>query len=534
MPEPVHVDHDHWEKIVLNLLSNALKFTFEGSIGVSLRWCGDHAALEVWDTGTGIPENELPHLFERFHQVPGARSRTHEGSGIGLALVHDLTRLHGGTIRVASTLGQGTRFTVSIPRGSAHLPPERVAECSTPWSAKGALPVVEEAMRWSGDLEPTEDPTAPPPVPEIAARPVDDARPPARILVVDDNADLRGYIVNLLNDRYVVETAVDGLAALEAARRHTPDLVLSDVMMPNLDGFGLLRALRADPPLRHVSVILLSARAGEESTVEGLEVGADDYLVKPFAARELLARVRTQVELARQRVELTRLNELLVAQNQELSRATQAKTDFLAMMSHELRTPLNAIIGFSELLLDSKFGAINERQTRYLRNVYDSGKHLLNLINDVLDLSKVEAGRLEIVCQPCDALDLVTDAVATLRPIADAKRVNLVVDHDDRPLPTLVADALRTRQVLYSSTSSCPTSPESRWCRSCEARRRRAISRFSSSPRMSSPPPIGSASTGQWRRCWRRARSTSRRCPGSSSASCPEGHDTADCARSRP
>jgi PAS domain S-box-containing protein len=296
LPEPIYVDHDMWEKIVLNLLSNALKFTFEGSIGVSLRWCGDQAELKVRDTGTGIPEKELPHIFERFHRVHGARSRTHEGSGIGLALAHDLVRLHGGTVQVASRPSEGTTFTVSIPGGSAHLPPERiVAKRSTGWTAKGAMPFVEEALRWSGGSKrDAVEPSAATPTPSAA-------RADVRILVVDDNADLRDYIVNLLGEQYEVETADDGLAALEAARLHKPALVLSDVMMPRLDGFGLLRRLRADPTLRDVPVILLSARAGEESTIEGLEAGADDYLVKPFAARELLARVRTHVELARQR-----------------------------------------------------------------------------------------------------------------------------------------------------------------------------------------------------------------------------------------
>src|SRR5262249_15190934 len=156
-----------------------------------------------------------------------------------------------------------------------------------------------------------------------------------RVLVVDDNADLREYLVHLLRGHYDVETAIDGAQALETLARQRADVVVSDVMMPNLDGFGLLRAIRADPDLRDLSVSLLSGRAGEESTVEGLDVGADDYLVKPCAARELLARVRTQAELSRHRRELRQLNGLLTEQNQELARATQAKTDFLSMMTHE-------------------------------------------------------------------------------------------------------------------------------------------------------------------------------------------------------
>ncbi len=303
LPEPVFIDHDLWEKVVLNLLSNALKFTFEGEITVSAGWRDDHVEIVIRDTGTGIPEHELPHVFERFHRVVGARSRTHEGSGIGLALVHDLVRLHGGTVQVSSREGVGTTFTICLPRGSAHLPKERVAvprATSASPGGKAAPHFVEEARRWSSGSPPTEPEQVTTPTAQSASK------APARILVVDDNADLRDYIAGILSPSYVVELATDGLAALDAVRQRRPALILSDVMMPNLDGFGLLRALRADPSLQDIPLILLSARAGEEATIEGLEAGADDYLVKPFAARELLARVRTHVELARQRAVLER------------------------------------------------------------------------------------------------------------------------------------------------------------------------------------------------------------------------------------
>ncbi|WP_437297797.1 ATP-binding protein [Sorangium sp. So ce426] len=297
LPEPVFVDRDMWEKIVLNLLSNALKFTFEGEIAMALRVCGDHVELVVRDTGTGVPEHELPHLFERFHRVQGARARTHEGSGIGLALVHELVRLHGGSIRAESRLGEGTAFTIAIPRGSAHLPAERVRlEKALSSAATGAAPYVEEALRWqlvaeapaSGDRV----------EPDHGAAPLG---PSARILLADDNADMRLYVRRILDARWAVEAVSDGAAALESARRSPPDLVVADVMMPGLDGFGLLRGLRADPATRCVPVIMLSARAGEESRVEGLAAGADDYLVKPFSARELIARVATHLQLAEHR-----------------------------------------------------------------------------------------------------------------------------------------------------------------------------------------------------------------------------------------
>ncbi|HEY8284342.1 MAG TPA: ATP-binding protein [Chloroflexota bacterium] len=303
LPEPIYVDRDMWEKVVLNLLSNALKFTFEGRIEVTLRPILAGAALTVSDTGTGIAPGELPRLFERFHRVQGARARTHEGTGIGLALVAELARLHGGTVAVESTVGVGTSFTVSIPTGMVHLPADQVV--TVPPSASNGLgvPYIEEALLWLPNAAPTEE------YPGEAAEAIPVLEPPLSgalesILVVDDNADMRDYLTRLLGRLYAVESAANGVTALEAARERIPSLVLSDVMMPGLDGFGLLRALRADPNLREVPVILLSARAGGEAVLGGLDAGADDYLVKPFAAKELLARVRTHLALARSRREV--------------------------------------------------------------------------------------------------------------------------------------------------------------------------------------------------------------------------------------
>ncbi|MDI3286853.1 ATP-binding protein [Polyangium sp. 15x6] len=310
LSEPVFVDRDMWEKIVLNLLSNALKFTFEGKVRVALRAATSHVELTVEDTGTGIAEEELPRLFDRFHRIQGARARTHEGSGIGLALVQELVRLHGGRIQVASELGKGTRFLVVIPLGAAHLPADRVrAEPAPASSRSGAVaPYVEEALRWlpgadAGGVDEAPSSQCFLPEPSIGALA---PKPNARILLVDDNADMRAYVGRILGEHWKVEAVADGAAALEAARASRPDLVLTDVMMPNLDGFGLLRALRDDAALCDVPVIMLSARAGEESRVEGLQAGADDYLPKPFSARELVARVAVHLQLAELRMSAVR------------------------------------------------------------------------------------------------------------------------------------------------------------------------------------------------------------------------------------
>ena len=288
--EPVFVDREMWEKIVLNLLSNAFKFTFEGSISVRLSRAGGFIELAVADTGTGIPERELPRLFERFHRVEGARSRSHEGSGIGLALVHELVRMHHGDIVATSRLGEGTTFVVRIPRGAEHVPEGRVErpETKAPGAPLAASAFVAEAARW---ISSTSDrpPVQASRLPEAVRK---------RIVVADDNADMRDYVSRLLGEQWNVEAVADGHQALAAIRRDPPDLVVSDVMMPGLDGFGLLQLVRNDVVLAGIPVVLLSARAGEEAVADGLRAGADDYIVKPFTARELLVRVTARLAAA--------------------------------------------------------------------------------------------------------------------------------------------------------------------------------------------------------------------------------------------
>jgi PAS domain S-box-containing protein len=328
LTEPVFVDQQMWEKVVLNLLSNAFKFTFEGEIDVTLRQV-DHAALvQVRDTGTGIPAEEIPRLFDRFHRVENARGRTHEGSGIGLALVHELVKLHGGSVTAQSEVGRGTTFIVTMPLGSAHLPPEQIGRTrNLTTTPAGTNPFVDEAMRWLPEQQ-EDDPVRAdfPPVQEVAytpiltSQPADGERP--LILIADDNADMRRYVARLLAGQYTLKAVPDGEAALAAVRRRVPDLILCDVMMPRLDGFGLLRELRSAPRTSGVPVIMLSARAGEESRLEGMEAGADDYLVKPFSARELLARVGAVLQINR----LRRESDRAIRQGEERERSLLAET----------------------------------------------------------------------------------------------------------------------------------------------------------------------------------------------------------------
>ncbi|WP_410814968.1 SpoIIE family protein phosphatase [Micromonospora sp. 067-2] len=321
LPEPVYVDRGMWEKIILNLLSNALKFTFDGAIRVRLRAEDGRAVVTVADTGIGVPAEEMPRLFERFHRIENVRSRSNEGSGIGLALVRELVSLQGGDITADSTAGHGTTFTIGLPFGSVHLPPGTIARAEDYGVSSTAEPFVQEALRWlpqqsSADVDPSV-------ILKDAARSVQGTTTgaggsSAHILVADDNADMREYLTRLLRAAgHRVEAVNDGQTALEAARLNHFDLVVSDVMMPRLDGLQLVAALRAEPRTAGTPVLLLSARAGQEASIEGLEAGADDYLVKPFSAAELLARVRTNVTLARLRNHHARWRTALVDSLQE-------------------------------------------------------------------------------------------------------------------------------------------------------------------------------------------------------------------------
>ena len=310
LPEPVYVDRDMWEKIVLNLLSNAFKYTLEGSIAVSLHAGRDQVELRVQDTGTGIPAGELPHLFERFHRVEGARGRTHEGTGIGLALVQELTRLHGGRVEVESDFGRGSAFTVRIPLGrcpSARRPDRGHELPGDPGDGgdplrRGGAPMAAR-KRTAGPFD------------RNGSVPISQASHgnsiPARFSRAPSGResswptitlDMREYVSRLLAERYDVTAVPDGIEAMAArpASAARPGHHGRDDARPRR-----IRGPEANcgrtPRRRPMPVILLSARAGEEARVEGLEAGADDYLIKPFSARELLARVSAHLELARVR-----------------------------------------------------------------------------------------------------------------------------------------------------------------------------------------------------------------------------------------
>ncbi|HEX7034898.1 MAG TPA: ATP-binding protein [Pseudomonadales bacterium] len=587
---PVYVDREMWEKIVLNLISNAFKFTLRGRITVELAERDGNAQLEVTDTGIGIPDSELPRIFDRFHRVQGSGGRTHEGSGIGLAMVAELVKLHGGTVAAESEPQRGTAVTVRIPLGFTHLPPEHVShEGGAGVVGHVAEAFVQEALRWLPD-EPAPDDREPPAAPATQS---------ARVLIADDNADMRGYLARLIRQHWQVETAADGREALELARRSPPDLILTDVMMPKLDGFELLAALRGDERTEAVPVVMVSARAGEEARIEALKAGVDDYLVKPFSARELVARVSAQLALARnarERAEARRREEaareaadlqrrhlrtlfmqapapvavmlgaehvvalanehacrvwgrseaqllgrplfealpelrgqpveelldrvlqsgiphigtetraeldwngdgvltetwfnlvcaplqtqpgrtdgvLVIAFDvteqvnarhrtnelrREAEQANRAKDEFLAMLGHELRNPLAPILTALELIRLRDDGSFERERSVIERQA----KQLVALVDDLLDVSRIARGKIELKRQPVNLNDVVTHAVEMVSPLLEQRRHNLTLDVPDAGL-TVQGDAARLTQVVSNLLSNAAkyTEPEGR------------------------------------------------------------------------
>jgi CheY-like chemotaxis protein len=283
LAEPLYVNRDMWEKIVLNLLSNAFKFTHHGKIEVRMREKKFNVQLIVRDTGIGIHPQELPRIFERFYRQENVKARTYEGSGIGLALVRELVELHSGTIKVKSEEGKGTAFTVTLPKGKAHLPARQIFETSSRLAdGHSSVAFLQEAAGWLSDT-PTDHPRT-----TKGSRPL--------IFVVEDNADMRAYLADTLSSQYHVMTANHGKMVLDLlGKGHRPSLIVSDVMMPELDGHGLVNALQNHAVFAQIPVILLSAHSSEEAMVNAMKGGATDYLEKPFSSRKLHAFIEARL-----------------------------------------------------------------------------------------------------------------------------------------------------------------------------------------------------------------------------------------------
>jgi signal transduction histidine kinase len=457
LTELVHVDRDMWEKVVLNLISNALKFTFNGEIAVVVRVSEGNALLTVRDTGVGIPADEATGVFERFHRLEGTRGRTHEGSGIGLSLVREIAELHRGAVELTSQPRRGSAFTVRIPLGTDHLPagkpsadhprqetlvdPEAWVNEASGWIKDGsvgsAAAEAELAESWDG------------------------ATAGARILLAEDNADMRDYVRRLLAAHWNVEAVDNGQAALESARSSTPDLVVSDVMMPELDGFELLRELRADQSTCTVPVILLSARAGDETVAEGLGAGADDYVVKPFSGRELIARVRVHLEhsrLVREQSALTaklewleekaRLSTELERRTAELERSNADLQQFAYAASHDLSEPLRMVSSYVQLLRERYRGKLDSNADDFIDFAVDGVTQMKTLIDGLLTYSR--AGTTEYGLESIDCAEVVRDVMRTLDPTIREKQAEVTVD----AMPIVRGDRTQFHELFQNLLSN--------------------------------------------------------------------------------
>jgi PAS domain S-box-containing protein len=397
MQSSAYVDRQMWEKIVLNLLSNAFKYTLAGTISVSLKQEGNQAVLKVQDTGVGIPEKELPHMFERFHRVENSAGRTHEGTGIGLSLVHELVHLHGGEITVSSTEGTGSTFTVSIPLGKAHLPQEHVLDSAKEidtTALKGAF--IQEAFSLlQGEAQAQHTGGHTTVTGDITTHQDFTDTQDTRILVVDDNADMRAYLNRLLEPYFTVTVAVNGADALQKVYDFNPDLVLSDIMMPVMDGKAMLDHIRRSPDTMRLPVIFLSARAGEEARIDGLEAGADDYLVKPFSAAELLTKIRAQIKISKTRTHAERqLRDLLTEAPVAIAiyRTPWHVIEFAN--THMLRYwGLTAEQSFGKPLLEVVPELDSQGFGRVMDNVYATGERF---ISGEIPVKLTKAGKTEI------------------------------------------------------------------------------------------------------------------------------------------
>ena len=374
-------DRGKLEMVAANLLSNALKFTPPGGqIVVRTFREGEHQVVEVEDTGPGIPEDQQGLIFERFHQVDTSLSRE-EGTGLGLSLAHELARLHGGSLTVSSEPGKGSVFRLEVPRTSVDSQGERRSkqrrredQFAQVRAETLAAHEYEQRARTETLLADLHKPRLGEQLDESYEGPQD----APLVLVVDDNSDLRAFLSRQLSKKFRVETAVDGLDGLEKARKRAPSLVVADVMMPRMDGYELCRQLKQDAGLASIPVILVTAKAGPEAIVEGLETGADDYVTKPFSLEELEARIAAHLRAKDTERQLHEKESRLAAIGQLTSGVV-----------HDVRNALMLIQGYSEIARSTAVGGgPTEDLVRDLDEIKFATRRLQKMSGEILDFAR--------------------------------------------------------------------------------------------------------------------------------------------------
>jgi PAS domain S-box-containing protein len=453
---PAQVDPEKLERVVLNLLSNAFKFVPDGGrIHCGLRPTEQgRALLSVQDSGSGVRPELRQTIFERFRQGDGGTTRQFGGTGLGLSISKDFVALHEGTIGVTDAPGGGALFLVEVPLRA----PEGV------WVRPGSEPT---ALEHDAVVQGTLEELAP-----VAVQPVhageDSDADRALVLVVEDNPELSRFIVEVLSRDFRVRTAMDGQEGLERARELAPDLIVSDIMMPRMSGAQMIGRLREDRSLDGLPILVLSAKADDTLRLELLRNGAQDYVVKPFSAEELLARVRNLVEMKRAREVLEEelslksnnlealaresmrrkrqlehvLEETRVAR-QQAEAASRAKGEFLSLVSHEMNTPLTSVL----LTLDSvERSGIRPENAWRLRRLRESSQRLKRLVAGMIDYSRIESGKLLLEVEPFDVGTLATEVLAEFASEASQKGLKLGLAASE--VPPLRSDARMVRLIL--------------------------------------------------------------------------------------
>ncbi len=456
----IEADAEKIERVLLNLLSNAFKFSPDGGrVRMSVRTEGEAALIRVEDSGPGVPEHLRAKIFERFAQGDQPTARGGSGTGLGLSIVREFVELHGGSVAAEEAVGGGAAFVVRLPlRAPAGVPVSHGAAAPGGDAIYRRPERVRDVVAWS--IVPVAAPTGgtvPSPA-ALAAEPL--------VLVVEDNAEMAAHIAQTLGGEYRVALAPNGRAALELAEAQMPDVIVTDLMMPEMTGDELLTQVRAHPRLRNVPVILLTARADDEMKLRLLANGAQDYLVKPFAAEELRVRVRNHVttkqvrdalqgELASHELDLASLAREMTLRSRDLVRAkesaeaaSRAKDHFLAVLSHELRTPLTPALTVATNLHEhppQDPGELREALGVIRRNIELEAK----LIDDLLDLTRIARGKLQLHFAPVDLHDLIRYTTEMIRSEHLKKTVRLemkldAAEHHSR------GDAPRLQQVIWN------------------------------------------------------------------------------------